>query len=55
METQIGRNPNSKEFDGRIDELSIYNVALTASQIQAIFNAGTDGKCKDVPAIDIEK
>ncbi|MGN6641367.1 MAG: LamG-like jellyroll fold domain-containing protein [Verrucomicrobiota bacterium] len=32
-------------FKGTIDELSIYRCALSASEIQAIFNAGTDGKC----------
>jgi hypothetical protein len=33
-------------FDGLIDELEIYNRALTASEIEAIFNAGRAGKCK---------
>ncbi len=41
-------------FDGAIDEVSVYNRALAASEIQAIFNAGSAGKCKGetgVPAI----
>jgi len=33
-------------FDGLLDEVEIFNRALSASEIQAIFNAGTDGKCK---------
>jgi hypothetical protein len=32
-------------FFGSIDELSIYNQALPASEIQAIYNAGSAGKC----------
>ncbi|HLE26504.1 MAG TPA: LamG-like jellyroll fold domain-containing protein, partial [Anaerolineales bacterium] len=33
-------------FNGVIDELEIINRALSASEIQAIFNAGSAGKCK---------
>ena len=33
-------------FDGAIDELEIYNRVLTGAEIQAIFLAGTNGKCK---------
>ena len=32
-------------FDGMIDELAIYNRALSASEIQAIYNTGTAGRC----------
>ena len=32
-------------FNGLIDEVSIYNRALTASEIQAIYAAGSEGKC----------
>ncbi len=39
-------------FLGTIDELSIYNRALSASQIQALYNAGSSGKCS-LPAIII--
>lgn len=43
-------NPNPLQaFDGFIDELSIYNRALSTSEIQAIFNAGIAGKCPAVP------
>jgi uncharacterized repeat protein (TIGR01451 family) len=33
-------------WNGLIDEVSLYNRALTASEIQAIYNAGSAGKCK---------
>jgi len=36
------------DWVGSIDEVSVYNRALTASEIQAIFNAGSAGKCKAV-------
>jgi hypothetical protein len=32
-------------FKGRIDELSVYNRALSAAEIQGIYNAGSAGKC----------
>lgn len=34
-------------FAGQLDELEIYDRALSALEIQAIFNAGSAGKCKD--------
>lgn len=33
-------------YQGSLDEVEIYNRALTSSEIQAIFNAGSAGKCK---------
>ena len=33
-------------FWGAIDELAIYNRALTAAEVQAIFEAGNAGKCQ---------
>jgi hypothetical protein len=36
----------TRDFDGLIDEAAIYNRALSAAEIQAVFNAGTSGKCK---------
>jgi hypothetical protein len=36
---------NARYFSGLIDEASIYNRALTPSEIQAIFSAGSAGKC----------
>jgi hypothetical protein len=40
-------------FGGLIDEVEIYNRALSASEIAAIFNAGSAGKCKFL-AVDID-
>lgn len=34
-------------FDGLIDEASIYNRALSSQEIQAIYNAGSNGKCNN--------
>lgn len=35
----------SEFFSGLIDEVAVYNRALSASEAQAIFSAGSDGKC----------
>ncbi len=42
---------NGPPFTGAIDELSVYNTALSAAQIQAIYNAGSAGKCPSPPVI----
>ena len=42
---------NNDSFLGAIDELSVYNRALTAGEIAAIYNIGSGGKC--VPLIAI--
>ena len=41
------RDENQLEFlfNGLIDEVSVYNHALSAVEIQAIFNADSAGKC----------
>jgi len=36
---------------GRVDELSFYSRALSASEIAAIYNAGSAGKCGLAPAV----
>jgi hypothetical protein len=41
-----GTNPNVQSFTGLIDEASLYNRALTAPEVQSIFNAGLAGKLK---------
>ncbi len=41
----------ANSFLGDIDEVSIYNRALTAGEIQSIFNAGGAGKCNDLPPL----
>jgi hypothetical protein len=38
-------------FNGRIDEVSIYNRALTSTEIAAIYDAGSAGKCGLPPTI----
>jgi hypothetical protein len=45
---QIGSLATSplNTLNGLVDELSIYNRALTTEEIQAIYNAGSSGKCK---------
>ena len=46
-DVNIGRDPvGSQYFGGIIDETSIYNRALSGTEIQAIFNAGLAGKLK---------
>ena len=44
----IGREDSfiPRPFNGLIDEVAVYGRALTASEIQAINNAGSAGKCK---------
>jgi hypothetical protein len=43
----IGRNVvNNATTQGLIDEIAVYNRALPIAEIQAIFAAGTTGKCK---------
>ncbi len=41
-----GDGQTDNVFFGAIDELAIYDRALSASQIQAVFASGTAGKCK---------
>jgi hypothetical protein len=41
-------------FDGSIDEVSLYNRALTGPEIAAIFAAGSAGKCETAPVIAIQ-
>jgi len=36
---------DSRRLNGFVDEVSIYNRALSDSEIQAIFNADIRGKC----------
>ncbi len=49
------RGDNSdNSFYGLIDEMSVYNRALTTNEIQAIYNAGADGKCLTPPTIQTQ-
>jgi len=45
----IGYYPQQSFMYGRIDEVEILNRALSSSEIQAIYNAGSAGKCKSPP------
>ena len=47
---QIGGGLNGF-FDGIIDEFAIYDRALNSTEILAIFDAGSAGKCKIPPAV----
>ncbi len=38
---QIGRQQNSNEWNGGIDEFAIFNTTLSASDVTAIYNGGT--------------
>jgi hypothetical protein len=52
---QIGRFPGFPQyFQGRIDEVEVFNRALTQAEIQAIYNAGSAGKCKTASATNAE-
>jgi hypothetical protein len=42
----IGQSENGYFFNGLIDEVEIYNRALSAADIAAIFDAGSAGKCQ---------
>jgi hypothetical protein len=46
-----GDDNNHVYFDGLIDEPSVYNRALSAAEIAAIYNAGSAGKCGLAPEI----
>ncbi|MEM1182252.1 MAG: FG-GAP-like repeat-containing protein [Acidobacteriota bacterium] len=50
---ELGRVGSSSYLDGTLDEITLYNRALSASQIQSIANAGTAGKCKLTPALSV--
>ena len=44
----IGSSGGCSSFTGLIDEVSLYNRALTSEEINAIINAGSAGKCQTV-------
>lgn len=46
-----GDDNNHVYFDGQIDEPAVYNRALSAAEIAAIYNAGSAGICGPAPAI----
>ena len=46
----IGGSGDCPGFEGRLDEVRIYNRTLSEAEIRAIFNAGTAGTCGNQPA-----
>jgi hypothetical protein len=42
----IGKRGDGQNLDGAVDEVAIYDRALGPSEIAAIYNAGSIGKCK---------
>lgn len=50
----IGNDPlNQLALQGTMDEVEIFNRALSAAEIQAIFQSGSAGKCKEVGEADL--
>ncbi|HRY50596.1 MAG TPA: choice-of-anchor D domain-containing protein [Candidatus Paceibacterota bacterium] len=52
----IGRNPGpgfGEFFQGRIDEVSIYDRALTPEEIQSIYAADSNGKSREKPLVNL--
>src|SRR5262249_44622025 len=43
---EVGWQPGTTDEPVALDELEIFNVALAPSDVGAIFNAGSGGKCK---------
>jgi hypothetical protein len=41
-------------FNGLIDEVELFNRALSAEEIAALFDAGSAGKCKDADFVEID-
>lgn len=52
--TRTADPPLSGWFMGSLDELEIYNRALTAGEVQAIYGAGPGGKCKPISYLPAE-
>src|SRR5207253_2301142 len=46
---KIGGSDDKATFGGLIDEVEIFNRALTAGEIQSIFTAASAGECKAPP------
>jgi hypothetical protein len=47
----IGQAEGLGFFNGGLDEIQIFGRALSSSEIQAIFNAGSNGQCKNGPPL----
>ncbi len=44
---QFGTNPPRQNYNGLLDEVSIYNRALSSNEVAAIYAAGSAGKCEE--------
>jgi hypothetical protein len=42
---RFGTNPPRQNYNGLLDEVSIYNRALSSDEVASIYAAGGDGKC----------
>jgi hypothetical protein len=50
--SKIGaRHDGTECFDGKIDEVGIWNTALTASQVQEIYNGTSTNLTKDLTTV----
>jgi hypothetical protein len=47
---ELRDNADSGFLNGQLDEVEIFNVALSGNQIAAIYDAGSGGKCKPATA-----
>lgn len=50
--TGVSLSAPSEVLNGYIDEASIYNRSLSSAEIQAIYQAGNEGKCKSNTFVD---
>ncbi|MEZ4651037.1 MAG: SdrD B-like domain-containing protein [Candidatus Eisenbacteria bacterium] len=44
---RIGGNPSAEDWTGWIDEVEFFHRALTPTEVDDLFQAGTAGKCRD--------
>jgi sugar lactone lactonase YvrE len=50
----LGYSPSEgRDFAGVLDEVTLYNRALSGGEIAAIYNAGLSGKCPSPPSIAV--
>ena len=49
LDLLLGHRPSLPSFSGLIDEVSIANRVLSPEEIQAVYDAGSAGKCKRGP------
>jgi hypothetical protein len=52
--TDVQMSNYEETLHGLLDEVEIYDRALSAAEIQDIYLAGSEGKCKPAPTLDID-